>query len=419
MRPSPGERSILTPRRALTAAVLVTAALASAGAGAALASGTAGGSAPPSTGGTTYVGTPKINAVSCVAACMSRGRVRSGGRLKIRGVRLAGVTKVVYEGARGRGDDVAVKTRSSSDRILKVPVPFGAHSGLLAAYAGRMHAQTRKPVRIMPAAAAQPNPHLSPAPGPAVPGAPRVETSTSRSLFAIDQRGGVRFSYRLSGPVPTSVEVTLLRLDTGGVVQSWSPDPGVAGEVHSVTWKGLSRGAPARSGRYAFRLVASTGAGAVRSARAGDVRRDAFDVEPALFPVLGRHDFGSAAARFGARRSGHTHQGQDVLAACGTPLRAARGGIVKAKHYHPAAGNYIVINGQNTSVDFAYMHLRSPSPYNVGDRVYTGDIVGVVGATGDATGCHLHFEEWSGPGWYSGGSPYDPLADLKAWDAYS
>jgi murein DD-endopeptidase MepM/ murein hydrolase activator NlpD len=345
--------------------------------------------------------------------------VRSGGQLKIRGAKLAGVTKVVYKGARGRRDDVTVKVRASRDRSLKVPVPFSAHSGPLAAYAGRMHAETRKPVKIMPPPAALPNSHLSPAPGPSDPGAPRVETSTSRSMFAIDQRGGVKFSYRLSGTAPTSVKVTLLRLDTGGAVQSWSPDPGAAGEVGSVTWNGMVRGAPARSGRYAFRLLASSGAAAVRSAGVSDARRDAFDVYPALFPVMGRHNYGSAGARFGAPRSGHSHQGQDVLAACGTPLRAARGGVVKAKHYHAAAGNYLVINGQNTAVDFGYMHLRSPSPYNVGDRVYTGDQLGVVGQTGDATACHLHFEEWSGPGWYSGGSPYDPLADLKAWDAYS
>jgi murein DD-endopeptidase MepM/ murein hydrolase activator NlpD len=42
-----------------------------------------------------------------------------------------------------------------------------------------------------------------------------------------------------------------------------------------------------------------------------------------------------------------------------------------------------------------------------------------VGRTGDATACHLHFEEWTAPGWYTGGSPFDPLADLRAWDAYS
>ncbi len=35
------------------------------------------------------------------------------------------------------------------------------------------------------------------------------------------------------------------------------------------------------------------------------------------------------AGRFGAARSGHTHQGQDVMADCGMPLVAARGGTVQ------------------------------------------------------------------------------------------
>src|SRR5688572_5106984 len=43
-----------------------------------------------------------------------------------------------------------------------------------------------------------------------------------------------------------------------------------------------------------------------------------------VFPVRGPHGFGGAGAGFGAVRPGHRHQGQDVVAACGTPLVAAR-----------------------------------------------------------------------------------------------
>src|SRR3954451_12797998 len=181
----------------------------------------------------------------------------------------------------------------------------------------------------------------------------------------------------------------------------------------------MSGSASAPMGRYASRLVASAGAAAARTASADDSSRDAFDLRPALFPIRGRHDYGSSEGRFGASRSGHTHQGQDVMAACGTPLRAARGGVIKAKQYQSAAGYYLVIDGQNTGVDMAYMHMAAPSGYDEGDRVRTGDRIGVVGDTGDATACHLHFEMWAAPGWYTGGSPFDPLASLKQWDAYS
>ncbi len=45
--------------------------------------------------------------------------------------------------------------------------------------------------------------------------------------------------------------------------------------------------------------------------------------------------------------------------------------------------------------------------------------IGFVGDTGDAVGCHPHFELWPAPGWQSGGAPIDPLPSLTAWDAAS
>jgi murein DD-endopeptidase MepM/ murein hydrolase activator NlpD len=372
------------------------------------------------TGGVAFVAPPKIKAVRCVASCMSGGRVKNGGKLKLRGAGLGSVTKVVFLGAPGSSDDIAVRVRATSDRALSVPVPFAAQSGKLAAVAGRLEGDAPRPVTIMPPPAPKPNPHLSPAPGPSDAGAPRVETATSRSLFAIDQVGGVTFKYRLSGDAPTALRVSLVRLDTREEVKSWTPSPLPPGKVGEVSWNGLATGgAQAPVGRYAFRLVASAGTAAATSASATDSRRDAFDLRTGVFPVQGRHNYGGSGARFGASRAGHTHQGQDVMAACGLPVRAARGGVVKANKYHSAAGNYVIIDGAATDIDYGYMHLRVRSPYKVGDRVRTGDQIGVVGQTGDATACHLHFEEWSGPGWYSGGSPFDPLPDLKTWDAFS
>ncbi len=83
------------------------------------------------------------------------------------------------------------------------------------------------------------------------------------------------------------------------------------------------------------------------------------------------------------------------------------------------AGNYIVIDGKGTGFDFMYAHLARRSPLHTGDNVRTGQPIGIVGQTGDATACHLHFEVWTPPGWYQGGSPIDPLPLLKQWDRYS
>lgn len=134
-----------------------------------------------------------------------------------------------------------------------------------------------------------------------------------------------------------------------------------------------------------------------------------------VFPVAGKYDFGGSGADFGSGRAGHSHQGHDVFATCGTPLLAARGGRVQARKYHAAAGYYLVVDGDGTATDYVYMHLAEPSPFTRGDVVATGQRIGSVGDSGNARGCHLHFELWAGPGYYEGGRPFDPLPALKAW----
>jgi murein DD-endopeptidase MepM/ murein hydrolase activator NlpD len=138
-----------------------------------------------------------------------------------------------------------------------------------------------------------------------------------------------------------------------------------------------------------------------------------------VFPIRGLHDYGGPGARFGASRSGHIHQGQDVFAACGTPLVSAMTGTVEYAGYQSAAGNYIVIDNNGSNTDFAYMHLAYPATIQaVNAPVAAGQQIGAVGESGNAEGCHLHFEYWQGD-WYGGGTPIDPLPYLKAWDSSS
>ena len=128
-----------------------------------------------------------------------------------------------------------------------------------------------------------------------------------------------------------------------------------------------------------------------------------------VFPVAGKHTYGDGLG------AGRGHKGQDVFAKCGTPLVALYDATVQHKAVHSAAGNYVVLQTADGS-SFAYMHMQSPSPLRKGDVVSAGDPIGKVGDTGRASGCHLHFEQWTAPGWYEGGRAIDPLPLLKSLD---
>ena len=134
-----------------------------------------------------------------------------------------------------------------------------------------------------------------------------------------------------------------------------------------------------------------------------------------LFPVKGAHSYGDG---FGAPRGGRTHQGQDLPAACGRPLVASAAATVTYSGYQASTGNYLVLSVAGSDLDLVYMHMLETPLVKSKQTVAAGQLVGKVGNTGHSFGCHLHFEIWQG-GWYSGGSPIDPLPYLKQWDASS
>jgi murein DD-endopeptidase MepM/ murein hydrolase activator NlpD len=133
-----------------------------------------------------------------------------------------------------------------------------------------------------------------------------------------------------------------------------------------------------------------------------------------VFPVSGPHTIGQG---FGAARSGHSHQGQDIFAACGTPLVAISRAKVKWVSYQGSAGNYVVIRNKKLHQDYMYAHLATRAPVTKGQVVMPGQQIGTVGQTGNARGCHLHFELWLGK-WYRGGHPVNPLPYLQTYAGY-
>jgi murein DD-endopeptidase MepM/ murein hydrolase activator NlpD len=109
--------------------------------------------------------------------------------------------------------------------------------------------------------------------------------------------------------------------------------------------------------------------------------------------------------RFGPRDD-RFHSGIDLLAASGTPVRAASAGTVTFAGWNPGGyGNLVVIDHAN-GVSSWYAHLARIDVTS-GAAVTTRTRVGLVGATGNATGPHLHFEV------RVRGAVTDPLAALR------
>jgi len=90
------------------------------------------------------------------------------------------------------------------------------------------------------------------------------------------------------------------------------------------------------------------------------------------------------------------HNGIDIAAGYGAPIRAARDGAIRAMgnsdNYCPggAYGRWIAIKHDNNLTTF-YAHLSAYGKYGIGDEVKRGDIIGYEGSSGYSTGSHLHF----------------------------
>lgn len=136
-----------------------------------------------------------------------------------------------------------------------------------------------------------------------------------------------------------------------------------------------------------------------------------------VFPVAEAHWTRGPIGEFGAPRSGgRTHEGFDIVSACGAGVVAARGGRVRRVGFDPVLyGNFALIHGVGERRSYFYTHLRRPPSIHKGEVVLTGERIGAVGDTGNArsVGCHLHFEI------HANGRPIDPEPLLQGWDRYS
>ncbi|HEX4417690.1 MAG TPA: peptidoglycan DD-metalloendopeptidase family protein [Kofleriaceae bacterium] len=85
------------------------------------------------------------------------------------------------------------------------------------------------------------------------------------------------------------------------------------------------------------------------------------------------------------------HLGIDYAAPVGTPVWAAAGGVITQRGEAGGAGNLVMIK-HDGGIETAYMHLsKFADGQKVGQKVAAKTVIGYVGATGLATGPHLHF----------------------------
>jgi murein DD-endopeptidase MepM/ murein hydrolase activator NlpD len=229
-----------------------------------------------------------------------------------------------------------------------------------------------------------------------------------------------KLSFRVKGRAPT----IRLRL-----VVSWpgstNPDRQInlgrlaANTAQTVALPGLADAA-LPEGQMTVRIAGRDSAGRILRPGAHLSRVAQLQVRGHVFPLRGVFSYGNADNGFGAKRNGHTHQGQDLLAAEGLPVVAPRSGTIEYVGFQKGgAGWYVVLDGDNEDFDYAFMHLQEGSiPVVKGEHVDQGERLGSVGHTGDAVGDHLHFEIWQGP-WYNGGHPIDPLPYLQQWQQWS
>ncbi len=118
---------------------------------------------------------------------------------------------------------------------------------------------------------------------------------------------------------------------------------------------------------------------------------------------------GQITSRFGYRRlrigGTNMHYGVDIDGNVGDPIRSATAGTVTFSGWRGGFGYLVIVENGNT--EYYYAHA-SQLLVSVGQQVEPGQLIARVGATGNVTGPHLHFEI------RVEGTPVDPLPILEA-----
>lgn len=145
----------------------------------------------------------------------------------------------------------------------------------------------------------------------------------------------------------------------------------------------------------------------------GDIRqylaekKNTYLTTPVGWPVNGHITSGFGLRQHPVLGKLMFHSGLDISTPSGTPVHATADGVVSFSGWEGRGGNTVVIEDGN-GFRTAFAH-NSGNNVKVGQRVRRGDIVAYSGATGAATGPHVHYEVWKN------GKSVNPVEYLKGW----
>ncbi|MFV0626251.1 MAG: M23 family metallopeptidase [Alphaproteobacteria bacterium] len=129
---------------------------------------------------------------------------------------------------------------------------------------------------------------------------------------------------------------------------------------------------------------------AIRNAMTED-REEIFWQNKIEMPLKGRTSGNYGGQRIMNGKKMNPHQGMDIAAPKGTPVKAPNDGIItlSGKNNFFYSGNVVIID-HGYKLFTIYAHLTD-TKMKVGDKVKKGDVIGTVGTTGRSTGPHLHW----------------------------
>jgi len=239
-----------------------------------------------------------------------------------------------------------------------------------------------------------------------------LEDANPRKIYFVGIRNA-RFKFKFNGATKANLLIEVMKLKDGrdAMIRRYRREDFPKGKTGSIKWNGRrGSGQRLKRGKFYFRVREAGGKRLKRGDAKGQRNLRMYE---AKFPVRGPHQYWDG---WGA---GRNHKGQDIGAACGTPMIASEPGKVVYKGYDGGGwGHYVVINIKRSNYAALYSHLKDQASVKSGSQAKTGERIGKVGESGNAVGCHLHFEYWKNK-WPNGYATSLATKRLKRWDKWS